>query len=506
MEKLNFVSTLTNDTLTLTIGGKVDSDNAAELTDYCVTACEAAHKNLVFDLESLEYISSAGLRVLLAMLKKEPNPVKAINVSQEVYEVLEVTGFAQMLEASRARRIVSIDGCVKIGQGGQGAVYRLDKDTIIKVFRPEMPLAEIEKERSYAQQAFMLGLPTAISYDVVKCGDSLGLVFEMLNADTVAALINKEPEKLEYYAKEYAKMAKKAHTVDVTGTGFPSAKEKCREGFKRALQKGNISQEQADGCIRIVESLPERASFVHSDLNANNVMLQNGEMLLIDMGTAGFGHPIIDVASIYMTSGFPGKAGARIDEHVDGLSNAMSPEQSLRVWEIFMQEYFETLDKETLNALEYDCETFMFLSLALIGCGGIEMGLAEGIVTMTRATCEAIFFPELEERYEKLNYTLWGDAQARANKPKPERRGLLDKLLNRNKKTEITEITLDTKIKYIVANQNAAAILERVLPGFTESPQLKLAYGMTLRAIQKFPQANISMEQLEEIGREFAKL
>ena len=505
MVNLTYNSALNGSTLTITISGRVDSDNSRELSEYCATACQQAHETLALDLENLEYISSAGLRVLLVMLKKEPKPVKAVNVSSEVYEILEMTGFAQMLQTSRAMRRVSVEGCEKIGQGGQGSVYRLDKDTIIKVFSPQMPFEEVEKERNYAQQAFMLGLPTAISYDIVKCGGSLGVVYEMLNADTLAAVILKEPDKLEHMAKEYAKMARKAHSVDMAGTALPSVKAKRADGVQLALKNGGLTQEQASGCMRFYDSLPDRMTFIHGDFNPNNVMLLDGEMLLIDMGAAGFGHPMIDIASVYMTTGFPGKFGIRTDERVEGLSNALSPEQSLRLWEVFSREYFATLDQETLNSLDDHCETFTLLNLALIGSGGVELGLAREVVEVSKATGEALFFPELEERYARLDYRLWGDSGGRASEP--ERRSLLDKLLGKHRKQEAASaITIDSKIREIVENEAARAVLERHIPGMTGDKQLKMAYGMSLRAIQKFPQAGISKEQLTEIEQNFAAL
>lgn len=67
-------------------------------------------------------------------------------------------------------------------------------------------------------------------------------------------------------------------------------------------------------------------------------------------------------------------------------------------------------------------------------------------------------------------------------------------------------ITIDSKIKEIMANEAAAAILGRVNPAFVKNKQLKMAYGMTLRAAQKFPQAKMSEEQLAEIEKEFAAL
>ena len=58
---------------------------------------------MVLDAEKLEYISSAGLRVILRLRKQEPE-LAIVNASPEVYEIFEMTGFTEMMPVSRAYR------------------------------------------------------------------------------------------------------------------------------------------------------------------------------------------------------------------------------------------------------------------------------------------------------------------------------------------------------------------------------------------------------------------
>ena len=80
------------------IVGRLDTTTAPELDK---TLCEdvANAKNLVLNLKGLEYISSAGLRVLLGAQKKmqKVGTMKLTNVCEEVMEVFEMTGFADIL-------------------------------------------------------------------------------------------------------------------------------------------------------------------------------------------------------------------------------------------------------------------------------------------------------------------------------------------------------------------------------------------------------------------------
>ena len=80
------------------LAGRLDTTTAPALDKTIGNDIEGT-KNLVLDFKSLEYISSAGLRVLLGAQKKmqKIGSMKVRNVCEEVMEVLEMTGFADIL-------------------------------------------------------------------------------------------------------------------------------------------------------------------------------------------------------------------------------------------------------------------------------------------------------------------------------------------------------------------------------------------------------------------------
>ena len=80
------------------LAGRLDTTTAPAL-DKTINEDIADAKNLVLDLKGLEYISSAGLRVLLSAQKKmqKIGTMKVVNVCDEVMEVFEMTGFADIL-------------------------------------------------------------------------------------------------------------------------------------------------------------------------------------------------------------------------------------------------------------------------------------------------------------------------------------------------------------------------------------------------------------------------
>ena len=80
------------------VAGRLDTTTAPVL-DKTINEDIEGTKNLVLDIKNLEYISSAGLRVLLGAQKKmlKIGSMKVINVCEEVMEVFEMTGFADIL-------------------------------------------------------------------------------------------------------------------------------------------------------------------------------------------------------------------------------------------------------------------------------------------------------------------------------------------------------------------------------------------------------------------------
>ena len=183
-------STVENGRLILAPQGRVDSTNAAEFEKEAMAAVSAnLGLEIALDAQNLEYISSAGLRVLMKLRKLAKKAFPVENVSPEVYDIFEVTGFTELLDVKKRLREVSVEGCELIGSGGFGRVYRIDPETIVKVYSSGLTLDMVRHERDTAQKAFLAGVPTAISYDVVRSGDSYGVVFELLNARTVAQIM-----------------------------------------------------------------------------------------------------------------------------------------------------------------------------------------------------------------------------------------------------------------------------------------------------------------------------
>ena len=312
------------DSVTLILAGRLDTATSAKASADIERALATVPviSRLTCDAGQLEYISSSGLRILLSLAKRYKD-FRITEVQSLVYEVLDTTGFTKIMTVERALRQLSVEGCEVIGVGGVGTVYRLDGDTIIKVFREGTTIEEVRREITMSKEAFVMGMPTAISFDVVRLGSQYGLVYELLQADTLSACIKREPERIDEFARKYAELFHQLHAIEVPGgSSVPCAIERERQQIRHIRRY--FPQESIDLMLRIVDAIPNANRLLHLDLQTKNAMVQNGELMeqreqsqaglnsaesrqkknevqlmLIDMGEVGYGHPLLDLGHAY---------------------------------------------------------------------------------------------------------------------------------------------------------------------------------------------------------------
>ena len=283
-----------NGALCLFLEGRIDSTNAPAL-EQALTEALDAHPGLtpVLDAQDLGYISSAGLRVLLRLQKQSEDKLTVCNVSPEVYDIFSVTGFTKMMNVEKALRFVSVNGLEQIGSGAHSAVYRLDGETILKVVK-DMTLEAIRSEMEVSKDVLIYGIPTAISYDVVRTEEGYGEVYEMFHAGVLSAAVMAEPERREEFLRRFADMYREIHSVRIEDDVLFSAKERYLAAADRLA---TLASPREHALMRaLIESIPDSRGFVHGDFHMNNVMFQGDELLLIDVGEAGYGHPLFDFA------------------------------------------------------------------------------------------------------------------------------------------------------------------------------------------------------------------
>jgi uncharacterized protein (TIGR02172 family) len=200
-----------------------------------------------------------------------------------------------------------------------------------------------------------MGVPTAISYDVVSCGTRSGVVYELLDAELFSAVIRNDLGNLDRYAKMLSDTAKTLHAAKGDRTILPDLKDRFR-GYIRDV--GYLfTPEQSEYLMAKLESLPDSDTCVHFDLHSSNIMMQNGELVIIDMGDFSTGSYLFDLGLIYMIYGVP-------ELGLSMLATKIPTEQGLEFWQHFETHYFADMSAEDRAFFEQN--KYFLASLRLI--------------------------------------------------------------------------------------------------------------------------------------------
>ena len=335
---MDITTNLDGNTGAIAVKGKLTVATSPELED-AVRQLGTGAVNFDIDLSELEYISSAGLRVILRLRKEEPK-LAIINVAADVYEVFDMTGFTDMVTVEKAYKRMSVEGCEFIAKGANGAVYRYDDETILKTYFAKDALPEIKQERENARKAFVLGINTAIPYGIVRVGDGYGTVTELLNATSVTKLIRNNPDDMSEAAKYYIDMLKSIHAIEVEDGEVPDMKETALAWADFVAP--HLPEEQGKKLRALVEAVPKQNTLMHGDYHTNNIMVQNGEPLLIDMDTLCMGHPVFELGSMF--NAFIGYS--ELDHQVTMDFFGYTHETAEKFWDISLKMYLGTEDEE----------------------------------------------------------------------------------------------------------------------------------------------------------------
>lgn len=244
----------------------------------------------------------------------------------------------------RKYREVSVEGCKLIGRGAKGDVYRYNDELVIKVFNQNNTYRDVEREIALSRSAFILGVPTAISFGIVSVGNRYGAMYELVESETISKCISRSPGQVDAYAKIMANLAHAIHNAETADEkDFPDVRDRLRNYVQGGL--GYHDEALANKCLKLIDALPGTNHLVHGDFHTGNVFLQKGEPLLIDMDRVSRGHPIAELSDLYYFYVILGEDDPAVVEKFMGFSYLTARE----FFECFLRNYLGTEDEAKLR-------------------------------------------------------------------------------------------------------------------------------------------------------------
>jgi uncharacterized protein (TIGR02172 family) len=352
---MNTIIDIQGDRMVVALHGRLDASSAPAVEAQLVTD---GIRELVLDFADCPFVSSCGIRTVLVAHRRMANAggrMVARSLPPAVREIFDMTGLSSIISITRPTREISIDGLELLSQGVCGECFRLDTETVVKLYREGVAPEVAEQEKRYAKAAFVMGIPTAISYDVVSCGTRSGIVFELLNAELFSSVIRCDPGNIDLHARRLSDIAKLLHAGKGDRAILTDLKDRFR-GYIRQIDDVLTPEETAYMLDRL-EAVPDADTCVHFDLHSSNIMVQGGELVIIDMGDFSIGSNMFDLGLIYMIYGVPELGMCR-------MATKIETEDGLAFWNAFARHYFS--DRSAEERAFFEANRYFLASLRIV--------------------------------------------------------------------------------------------------------------------------------------------
>ena len=200
-------------------------------------------------------------------------------------------------------RQLSAEGLELIGEGTTAKVYGLSADEVVKVFSSFISPEEIRGYFTVTKKLEEAGINVAKAKELVKVGDTLGIIYERVSSRNVGDIIfhgigGRDMAAFGKWTDYYVEKARSLHAITFPDGTFPDIRE--RYAKKLDAISGIILSSEYVPCLKeYLFSIPKFCHYLHGDLNPTNIIIGDKDRL-IDAGEAALGDGIFDFA--YLSS------------------------------------------------------------------------------------------------------------------------------------------------------------------------------------------------------------
>lgn len=237
---------------------------------------------------------------------------------------------------------INLDEYRKSGEGANGASYDSisDPSIMVKLYNSTYPIEPVVQELEVARKVYDLGIPSPEPGVLVTDGERVGIRFRrILGKRSFSRMLADEPERVDEFAREFARYFKKLHAMPCEKGLFPEAKDQFLEFLE---WDKSLSEEQKKPIAEFIRSVPDAGTCLHGDMHMGNLLstLPAGcpisdphDVFFIDLGYFSRGYPLFDLGMMMQICIYSDEEFRQHDFHVNG-------KMTKAFWDVFVDEYF----------------------------------------------------------------------------------------------------------------------------------------------------------------------
>lgn len=234
----------------------------------------------------------------------------------------------------------------KIGEGGCSEVFEWENASkIIKLARANTDIDAMKREYDHNRMAWEQGLPVPQPFEFVEIDGRPGIVFERIYGETLMKRFVQHAlhrTSSEEGVTEQGHIEDKHDDVRITAQMLSEIHSKSnlnvpsqRETIKNSIGWVNyLTSKEKEDVITLLESLPSKQQLCHGDPNLGNIMIREGNALMIDWMNATIGNPEADLAEYIIMIRYAVLPAYLPDEAVDYINTIRES-----IIDVFMDEY-----------------------------------------------------------------------------------------------------------------------------------------------------------------------
>ncbi len=333
---------------------------------------------ILLSLKEASVLRAAEIHVIMDVFRTLH--MKLTDVPAGVYDLIIQSGIYGRFEVLKELRTIDCSQLKLVGEGYTSKVYIYGARKVLKAFKPIVPLDMILDEREKSRYLFMSGARAPIAYELVKTHEKYGVVFEDLGKENLDKVFRDAQWDHHDLAKKYGALIRQM-SVPV-GRDAVSILENESHRFLQGLRdcKDLVTADQYARVQAELKKVPKVNHLLHGDCHAENVMIVDGHLFLIDAMTLAHGHPVFDLLCPYMYFNiwpeykeiYDARTAEDEKAHPDWYgyisryeNNVVDKKEGEQLWKDFLHGYFGDRDEDffekvtaavrILNYIKFGC-------------------------------------------------------------------------------------------------------------------------------------------------------